>query len=93
MFSSQFDEDEIPVEELFRTEKQMPLLERTALQMATGKILDVGAGSGCHSPVSYTHLDVYKRQPCQPYEPACTVFFLIQYKKRSRLKSTFETAS
>lgn len=48
VFSSQFDEDEIPVEELFRTEKQMPLLERTALQMATGKILDVGAGSGCH---------------------------------------------
>lgn len=37
VFSSQFDEDEIPVEELFRTEKQMPLLERTALQMATGK--------------------------------------------------------
>ena len=30
VFSSQFDEDEIPVEELFRTEKQMPLLERTA---------------------------------------------------------------
>lgn len=49
VFSSQFDEDEIPVEELFRTEKQMPLLERTALQMATGKILDVGDGSGCHS--------------------------------------------
>ena len=49
VFSSQFDEDEIPVEELFRTEKQMPLLERTALQMATGRILDVGAGSGCHS--------------------------------------------
>ena len=43
VFSSQFDEDEIPVEELFRTEKQMPLLERTALQMATGRILDVGA--------------------------------------------------
>lgn len=49
VFSSQFDEDEIPVEELFRTEKQMPLLERTALQMATGRILDVGAGSGCHN--------------------------------------------
>lgn len=49
VFSSQFDEDEIPVEELFRTEKQIPLLERTALQMATGRILDVGAGSGCHS--------------------------------------------
>lgn len=49
VFSSQFDEDEIPVKELFRTEKQMSLLERTALNMATGKILDVGAGSGCHS--------------------------------------------
>ena len=48
VFSSQFDEDEIPVKELFRMEKQMPLLERTALQLATGKILDVGAGSGCH---------------------------------------------
>ena len=49
VFSSLFDEDEIPVKELFRTEKQMPALERNALQLATGKILDVGAGSGCHS--------------------------------------------
>lgn len=49
VFSSQFDEDEIPVKELFRKEKQMSILERTALSMATGKILDVGAGSGCHS--------------------------------------------
>lgn len=49
VFSSQFDEDEIPVKELFRTEKQMSVLERSALQLATGKILDVGAGSGCHS--------------------------------------------
>lgn len=49
VFSSQFDEDEIPVRELFRTDKQMPLLERTALQLATGRVLDVGAGSGCHS--------------------------------------------
>ena len=49
VFSSQFDEDELPVRELFRTKKQMSLLERTALEMATGKILDVGAGAGCHS--------------------------------------------
>ena len=49
VFSSQFDEDEIPVKELFRAEKQMPILERTALQMASGRILDVGAGSGCHA--------------------------------------------
>ncbi len=49
VFSSQFDEDEIPVRTLFRTEKQMAPLERTALQLATGRILDIGAGSGCHS--------------------------------------------
>ncbi len=49
VFSSQFDEDEIPVRTLFRTEKQMSPLECTALQLASGRILDVGAGSGCHS--------------------------------------------
>lgn len=49
VFSSQFEEDEIPVSQLFRSEKAMPPLERMALQMATGRILDVGAGSGCHS--------------------------------------------
>lgn len=49
VFSSQFDEDEIPVKQLFRTSKQMPVLEKTALQLATGRILDVGAGSGCHA--------------------------------------------
>lgn len=49
VFSSQFDEDEIPVKELFRSEASMPHLEQTALKLATGRILDVGAGSGCHS--------------------------------------------
>lgn len=49
VFSSQFEEDEIPVSELFRTYEHMPLLEQTVLDMAQGKILDVGAGSGCHS--------------------------------------------
>lgn len=49
VFSSLFDEDEIPVKDLFRSGMQMPLLERTALDLATGKILDAGAGSGCHS--------------------------------------------
>ena len=49
VFSSQFEEDEIPVKELFRSIQSMPILERTALQMATGRILDVGAGSGCHA--------------------------------------------
>ena len=47
--SSMFDDDEIPVEGLFRSFEDMPELERIALEMAGGKILDVGAGSGCHS--------------------------------------------
>ena len=49
VFSSQFDEDEIPVKHLFRTFKDMSPLEQTALKMAHGKILDCGAGSGCHA--------------------------------------------
>ena len=49
VFSSQFDEDEIPVEQLFRTFGEMPQIEQQALTMAQGKILDVGAGSGCHA--------------------------------------------
>ncbi len=49
VFSSQFEEDEIPVEDLFRKFEDMPELERIALEMAEGEILDVGAGSGCHS--------------------------------------------
>lgn len=47
--SSMFDDDEIPVESLFRSFEEMPQLERTALDEAQGRILDVGAGSGCHS--------------------------------------------
>lgn len=49
VFSPDFDEDEIPVETLFRSYDEMPVIERTALDMAKGRILDVGAGSGCHS--------------------------------------------
>lgn len=49
VFSSQFEEDEIPVADLFREYDDMPELERIALDVASGEILDVGAGSGCHS--------------------------------------------
>lgn len=49
VFSPQFEEDEIPITTLFRTFDEMPPLEQEALQLAKGKILDVGAGSGCHS--------------------------------------------
>lgn len=49
VFSSMFDEDEMPVEELFRTLEEMPEVERTAIALSRGRVLDVGAGSGCHS--------------------------------------------
>lgn len=49
VFSPDFDEDEMPVDELFRTFDEMPHLEQTALRLATGRTLDVGAGAGCHS--------------------------------------------
>ena len=49
VFSSQFDEDEIPVKHLFRTCGEMSPIEQTALRLAQGKILDCGAGSGCHA--------------------------------------------
>ena len=47
--SSMFEDDEIPVASLFREYDQMPHIEQVALQTAGGSILDVGAGSGCHS--------------------------------------------
>ncbi len=49
VLSSMFYEDEIPVPTLFRTYDEMPLLEQKALQLAKGRVLDIGAGSGCHS--------------------------------------------
>ena len=49
VFSSQFYEDEIPVATLFRTFDQMPLQEQEAIKQCRGRVLDVGAGSGCHS--------------------------------------------
>ena len=49
VLSPDFDEDEMPVTTLFRSLREMPKLERTALKLSRGKILDVGAGSGCHA--------------------------------------------
>jgi len=49
VFSPMFEEDEIPLQTLFRTYKSMPKIEQTALDMAKGRTLDVGAASGCHS--------------------------------------------
>lgn len=48
--NSNYTEDEsIPVSYLFRSEKEMPELEKAALRKCKGKILDVGAAAGCHA--------------------------------------------
>jgi SAM-dependent methyltransferase len=41
--------DEMSVAYLFRSYEEMPKLEQKALQLAKGKILDVGCGAGSHS--------------------------------------------
>ena len=51
VMSSMFYEDEIPVKTLFRPFDEMPVQERKAIELCRGRVLDVGAGSGCHSVV------------------------------------------
>ncbi|WP_299701071.1 class I SAM-dependent methyltransferase [uncultured Pontibacter sp.] len=43
------EDDVIAVDYLFRTSEEMPELELLALQECRGRVLDVGAGAGCHS--------------------------------------------
>jgi hypothetical protein len=45
------ENESIPVLYLFRTEKEMPELEKTALKHCIGKVLDIGAAAGCHALV------------------------------------------
>ena len=49
VLSSMFYEDEIPVPTLFRSFDEMPPQEQEAVKLCRGRVLDVGAGSGCHS--------------------------------------------
>jgi SAM-dependent methyltransferase len=44
-----FERDEVPVSYFFRGPDQFPPLEQLALESCRGRVLDVGAGSGCHS--------------------------------------------
>ena len=44
-----FERDEVPVSYFFRGPDAFPPLERLALDLCRGRVLDVGAGSGCHS--------------------------------------------
>ena len=49
VLSSMFEEDEMPVKHLFRKVEEMPMLEQKTLQLTKGRVLDIGAGSGCHT--------------------------------------------
>ena len=49
VLSSMFEEDEMPVKHGFRKVEEMPMLEQKALQLTKGRVLDVGAGAGCHA--------------------------------------------
>lgn len=41
--------DVMPIDYLFRGYDEMPVLEQKALDLANGKVLDVGCGAGFHS--------------------------------------------
>jgi len=47
--SNYTENEEIAASWFFRTEKEMPAVERTALKRCNGKVLDVGAAAGCHT--------------------------------------------
>jgi SAM-dependent methyltransferase len=48
-YSSLGEEDSFPVSYLFREYRDMPLLEKKALSLCKGKVLDIGCGAGSHS--------------------------------------------
>lgn len=49
--SNYTENESIPVAWFFRKHDEMPLIERKALELCRGNILDVGAAAGCHSLV------------------------------------------
>ncbi|UIR56537.1 class I SAM-dependent methyltransferase [Sphingobacterium sp. SRCM116780] len=49
LHSSYGDIEEMPLDIFFREEEELPELEFIALSLCDGRVLDVGAGAGCHS--------------------------------------------
>lgn len=47
--SNKADDEIVPVKYFFRELTEMPQIEKLALGFCKGEILDIGAGSGCHS--------------------------------------------
>jgi SAM-dependent methyltransferase len=45
------EDETMPVSYFFRTLDEMPEIEKMALSECSGKVLDIGAGSGCHTLV------------------------------------------
>lgn len=51
VIADSFDDDIMPTAYLFRPEELMPGLEKKALELCNGYVLDVGAAAGCHSKI------------------------------------------
>ncbi|MCD4730033.1 MAG: class I SAM-dependent methyltransferase [Bacteroidales bacterium] len=49
IISNKAEDEIVPVKYFFRDLKEMPEIEKMALDLCQGEILDIGAGSGCHS--------------------------------------------
>jgi len=66
--------DEMSVDYLFRSFKNMPKIEQKALQLSKGKILDVGCGAGSHALyLQEKGLDVTAIDISQSAIEACTL--------------------
>lgn len=49
ILSPEFEEDKVPLRYYFRAYQDMPELEKTALDLCKGVVLDAGAGAGSHA--------------------------------------------